>query len=256
MGQSIPVSDTGCFLVYCFEKVPGFMYPDEDEVHFPRAGPDRMGQARLAHNLAQGYHPSNPAWWRVEWHQDDRLDHSALIPGDQPLVHQCFAETLDQMRALPTDPPVYGLTHGDFHHGNFFVDGDQIILFDFDAAQYFWYAGEISIPLYNCLPLPRSDSLKRRAYALDFLLHFLKGYQQERLLDDGWLEKLPLFLKFQELIDYAYKYKYWDLEHLSARRQRVLQEFRSRIEANIPVVSFEEGDLQNLFSTIASGGTQ
>ncbi len=118
----------------------------------------------------------------------------------------------------------------------------------------FWYPGEISIPLYNCLPLPRSDTARRRTVSLQFLRHFLKGYRQERYLDPDWLEILPLFLKFQEIVDYAYRHKYWDLTNLTARQRQVLQEFQYRIEENIPVVPFEDGDLQTLYHQISSGG--
>ena len=253
--EQIEVTDQYCFLAYCFEKAPGFMYPDENEVYFPQNILVEWGRMHaILHNLAEGFQPSVPSRRRLDWDQDDRLEYQNLIPAEQTRVYQRYAEVLDQLHALPKNSQVYGLIHGDFHHGNFFVVDSKIFLFDFDAAHYFWYAGEISIPLYNCLPIPRSDSVRRRSVSVQFLRYFIKGYLQERQLEIYWLEKLPLFLKYQELIDYAYKYKYWDLEHLSERRCQTLADCRYRIEENLPVVAFQEADLQNLFEGIASGG--
>lgn len=253
--ESIHVTDTYCFLVYGFEKAPGFMYPDEDEVFFPSHVLTEWGRLHaVLHNLAENFEPSDRKYRRKDWDQDDRLEYWKLIPPEQTMVYQRYSETLDQLHALPDHPQVYGLVHGDFHHGNFFVAAGQIILFDFDAAHYFWFPGEISIPLYNILPFPFSDTVRRRKAALQFLSHFMRGYVQERSLDLDWFELLPLFLKYQEMIDYASCYKYWNMDKLSERRCELLKECRFRIEENIPVVVFEAGDLRNLLAEIKAGG--
>jgi Ser/Thr protein kinase RdoA (MazF antagonist) len=241
--EVLPLDEKACFLVYAFEKAPGIIYPDEDEVIFPLAllvEWGRMG-GRL-HRLSGRYQP-NGAQHRLPWHANDLLDFAALIPPEQTRVFKRRDEILQRLHALPQDRDSFGLNHGDFHHGNFLVDGEKITLFDFDAANYFWYAGEVCVALYNCLPLPRSEAVKRRAYALNYLHHFLHGYRQERAFDDFWLTQLPLFLKYCELLNYAYFHKYWDLSNLTDRRQGVLADLRQRIELDIPVVAFEPGDL-------------
>jgi hypothetical protein len=100
--------------------------------------------------------------------------------------------------------------------------------------------------LSNCLPLPRSNTAKRREYSLHYLKHFLKGYRQEKAFDDFWVRQISLFLKFGELLTYAYFHKYWDFSNLSERRANVLKDIRRRIEEEIPVVEFEPGDLEQL----------
>ncbi len=241
--EVLPIDDQDCFLAYCFEKAPGILYPDAAEVDFPESVLVEWGRlsGRL-HRLSEGYQP-HPARRRLAWDAIDLLDFSTLIPPEQGLVRQRCAETLARLRALPQDPASYGLVHGDFHHGNFLVDGDKLTLFDFDAASYFWYAGEMCVALDNCLPMPRSQAAKRRAYALNYLRHFLRGYRQERPMDAFWLEQIPLFLKYGELTAYGYYHKYWDLSNLSERRKAILAEIRTRIEQEIPVVAFEPGDL-------------
>lgn len=241
--EVLPIDDQACFLAYCFEKAPGILYPDEAEVVFPE--PVLVEWGRLSgrlHRLSEVYQP-HPARRRLAWDAIDLLDFGTLVPLEQSLVHQRCAETLARLRALPQDPVSYGLVHGDFHHGNFLVEGDKLTLFDFDAASYFWYAGEMCVALDNCLPMPRSQVAKRRAYALHYLRHFLRGYRQERPMDDFWLAQISLFLKYGELTTYGYYHKYWNLSNLSERRKAVLAEIRARIEQEIPVVAFEPGDL-------------
>ncbi len=242
--EVIPLDERACFLAYAFEKAPGEMYPDEDEVHFPETLLVEWGRlSGKLHRLSECYQP-HPERRRLDWHVNDLLDYASLVPSEQTLVHQRRDVLLQRLHALPQDAASFGLVHGDFHHGNFLVDAGKITLFDFDAAEYSWYAAEVCVALYNCLPLPRSATAKRRAYALNYLRNFLAGYRQEKPFGDFWLERIPLFLKYCELLHYAYFHKYWDMGNLSERRAGVLADFRQRIEDEIPVVAFESGDLK------------
>ncbi len=244
--EVIPLDEQTCFLAYCFEKAPGLMFPDDSEVYFPDAVIEEWGRTcGQLHRLSAQFQP-NPAHRRLPWCANDLLEFDGLIPSDQTLIYQRRDEIVQAMQSLPQDSESFGLVHGDFHHGNFFVDGETITLFDFDAAETFWYIGEICVALHNCLPLPRSQTAKRRDYALHYLSHFLHGYRKEKPCSTFWVEQIPLFLQHCELLTYAYFYKYWDLSNLSERRTQVLSDLRRRLEQNIPVVAFEPGDLQGL----------
>ena len=243
--ESILLDEQACFLAYAFEKVPGFMYPDEDMVQFPE--PVLVEWGRLfgrMHNLSSRYQPSDPAWRRPSWEHNDLLDYRSLIPPDQPLVWQRYEEMLSTLNALPRDPQVFGLVHGDFHHGNFFDDNGRLIVFDFDAAHHLWFIADIVMALYNCLPLPRSETARRREFSCYYLTQLLKGYVMEKSIDQAWLNRTPFFLKFDEMLSYSYFHKYWDLNQLSERRKTTLTEIRQRIEDEIPVVEFQPGDLK------------
>ncbi len=245
--ETIPLDNEACFLAYAFEKVPGFMYPDESVVEFPETVLVEWGRLMgRIHHLAARYQPSDPAWKRPAWDADDLLDYRGLIPADQPLVWQRFDEMVATLNGLPRNPQVFGLVHGDLHHGNFFNDNGRLIAFDFDAAHYLWYIGDIVIALYNCLPLPRSETAQRREFTVHYLSHFLKGYRLEKPLDPAWIAQIPLFLKFNEMLDYAYKYKYWDMSKAADRHKAILADMRHRIENEIPVVEFTPGDLETL----------
>lgn len=245
--ESILLDEHACFLAYAFEKVPGFMYPDADVVEFPEPALVEWGRLfGMMHKLSSRYQPSDPAWSRLGWEHDDLLDYQSLIPADQPLVWHRYEEMIAALNSLPRDPEVFGLIHGDLHHGNFFDDNGRLIVFDFDAAHHIWFIADIANALINCLPLPRSETVKRLEFAIHFLTHLMKGYAIEKAVDQAWLDRIPLFLKLCELLGYSYFHKYWDFSQLSERRQTVLAEVRRRIENNIPVVEFEPDDLQTI----------
>jgi amicoumacin kinase len=241
---SIPLDDQSCFLACAFEKVPGFMYPDAAEVEFPE--PILLEWGRMLgwmHRLSGEYQPSDPSWKRLSWEEDDLLDYRGLIPTDQTLVWQRYEELIAALKALPRDPNVYGLVHGDLHHGNFFNDNGRLVAFDFDAAHFLWFMADIVIALYNCLPMPRSKTERRREFSIHFLSNLLKGYALERPLNPSWTAHIPLFLKWNEILDYSYKYKYWPIDNQTDRHRAILADMRRRIENEIPVVEFQPGDL-------------
>lgn len=244
--ESMPLDHETGFLACAFEKAPGFMYADDPVVEFPETVLVEWGRLMGSiHRLSEKYHPSNPAWARPTWEADDLLDFRSLIPADQPLVWQRFEEMIATLHNLPRDPTIFGLIHGDLHHGNFFNDNGRLIVFDFDASHYFWYTGDIVIALYNCLPIPRSETDLRRNFALHFLSHFLQGYRLEKTPHPAINTLIPLFLKLNELLDYAHKYKFWDMSKSTDRHRTILADMRHRIEQEIAVVKFQPGDLEN-----------
>ena len=55
------------------------------------------------------------------------------------------------MDALPDEVGSYGLCHGDFHGNNFFVEGNNIWLFDFDGCAYANYMYDVACFVQDCL---------------------------------------------------------------------------------------------------------
>ena len=227
--EVIPLDEQTCFLAYCFEMVPGIMFPDADEVHFPDAVLVEWGRMSGRLNKLSASFQPDPRRLRLPWYKNDLENFDDLIPNEQTLVFQRHEEINQQLMSLPQNSESYGLVHGDFHHGNFFVDAviegskPKITLFDFDAAEYFWFAGEVCVALINCLPLPQTNTTHRREYALHFLYQFLSGYRLEKPFNGFWLDQIPLFLKHYELLNYAYYHKYWDISHLTEHQEKVLK---------------------------------
>ncbi|MDP3176994.1 MAG: phosphotransferase [Spirochaetaceae bacterium] len=245
--EEIPLDDDAFFLAYAFEKAPGTMFPDDDEVEFPDAVLREWGRLfGLTHRLAAGFRP-RPGAFRRSWREDDCLNSRALVPASQAAVHARFDEAVARLEAKPRTPDRYGLVHGDLHHGNFLAEGERITLIDFDGTRENWFAAEIATALFNCLPMPRSKTARRREFSLSFLSRLLEGYAGEFAVLSSIVDDLPEFLFLNELLAYGYRYKYWNDEELS-RRADYLASIRERIESRAPVVEFAAGDLERLAS--------
>jgi len=150
------------------------------------------------------------------------------------------------LRALPRCADAYGLVHGDLHHGNFLVKDGGLRVFDFDACRYSWFMAELCLALDNCLPPPRFGRERRRAYALRFLGGLYRGYSKEMALEAEWIGRIPLFLRYCDLLSYSYRWKYWDMAALSPDRAESLAWLRARIEDGSPSLELSADDLAGL----------
>ena len=243
--EEIPLDPDRSFLAYCFEFAEGSMYPDDDLTVFPPGVLREWGRLLgLTHRLAPDFRP-RPGARRPDWRGDDHLRSRLFVPASQEAVHRRFEEAVSLLEALPADPRGYGIVHGDFHHGNFLAEGERLTIIDFDGCRYTWFSMDLATALFNCLPMPRSQTALRRDYALDWLSRILEGYREERDGLPSLLGDLPFFLYVNELLAYSYRYKHWEPEKLQERAD-YLASIRERIEARTPVVEFRPGDLESL----------
>ena len=191
------------------------------------------------HALTKNYTPSDPSFTRPTWHQDDDLQGQNYLPRSQTLVLQKHDDLIDHLFNLPTDRDCYGLVHEDMHHGNFFVDGGQITIFDFDDCQYHWFAADVSMPLFYVM---RNTRLNDRSlqFANRFFNCLLEGYYCENTIDRYWLEEIPWFLKLREMILYIIIYAE-DAHDLDDWCRDFMKDRRYRIENDIPVVDIDFG---------------
>ncbi len=198
------------------------------------------------HTLAESYVPA-AALRRPAWNETGDL-FSVDQPAD-PVIKVRKREILEQIRALPKDPLTFGMIHGDFHFGNFFVDPDEayaITLFDFDDCAYGWYIFDTAILLFDILVLYEGTGTEQ--FAAQFLETYLKGYRTQKQLDAVWLGKLPLFLKLLEISYYTLlepTYRpgersgdFWVDRFMPGRRERVT--------SGIPYVGLDFDDLARL----------
>ena len=243
--EELPLGDGESFLAYCFEKAPGEMFPDDDITVFPDGVVREWGRVLgMMHRIGSGFSP-RPGTRRRGWRDDDLLDSRSLVPACQAGVHRRFDEAVAALEARDADPEAFGMVHGDFHHGNFLADGERLTVLDFDGAKRGWFAMDLATALFNCLPMPRSLAAERREYALRFLRLALEGYRREWTPHRSLVRDLPAFLFLNELMAYAYRYKYWERSELE-RRSAYIDSIRERLEAGEPVVRFSEEDLRIL----------
>ena len=143
------------------------------------------------HCLTKDYIPANNLNRRDEFNIRNMISKKL---DDFPLIYKIAENLLGELDYLPKDKDSYGLIHNDLHPGNFFIDGENIHLFDFDKCAYSWYACDIANALYLALWLGRKND-KGIDFTNDIIKYFLSGYLSENNINEFWLTKIHLFMK-------------------------------------------------------------
>lgn len=147
------------------------------------------------------------------------------------------------LQALPRDRSCYGLIHNDLHQWNIFYNPDSthplpLTVLDFDVSAYHWYLTDIAIALYHAMNDGSSKSLgQREAFARSFMEPYLKGYCMENELDANWLQHLPTFLTYREILIYIVFSNEWPKETRVKWQNEFLSSKRRRILAGEPVIT-------------------
>lgn len=230
--ESIDDGAGGSFLATAFQRAPGgppnrASWTSENTREYGRT------LARL-HQASQSYTPN---LLRPDWKDDSDTLVDKFVPKSQMAVIRRYAELVERLECLPTDPQSYGLIHQDAHFGNFFIDADgRITLFDFDDCVTSWFANDLAIALFYQVA-NQADSSDR---AMRFLPDFLGGYREVRALSVDWLGAFPDFLKLREIELYAIMYRDFDVAAIPHPWCAAFMEGRrERIEAEIPVLDLD-----------------
>jgi len=117
---------------------------------------------------------------------------------ENPEVFKIIQDLLDEFMTFPRDRDSYGLIHNDMHPWNFHIDGDKITLFDFNDNIYGWFVMDIGIAFYHGLDWSRKDDAGHD-YTNAIIENFLKGYLSANHLNDFWLSKIPMFMKYRQI---------------------------------------------------------
>ena len=229
------------FLASAFERAPGVVFDDAPALKDAYWGPPlfrELGRtfARL-HDRAQQYRLSRPEFKRQEWHQYDVVDVDRFAPPEEVLVRARTAEIIQRLRRLPRTPDGYGLIHADLHLHNFCFDDGRITVFDFDNAEYAWFAKDIAVILFYVGRTAPTE--QRAAAAAAFLAPFLEGYRGVRPLGTEWLAAFPDLLALQRSMNYALFHQYRDPNVLTEEDRDVWRRFRRDIEAGTPVIDLD-----------------
>lgn len=99
---------------------------------------------------------------------------------------------------LPEDLGNYGLCHGDFHANNFFVEANNIWLFDFDGCCYAHYLYDIASFMQACFLQGYGQGKDcKDVIEKEVLPYFRIGYELNHKLDEKVWEQLPLFFAYR-----------------------------------------------------------
>ncbi len=195
------------------------------------------------HALSREYVPADPALDRPGWEEVGSCFNplSQLAQAADPASphHWVLAKRetiLAAVRRLPRTPDCYAIVHSDLHFGNFYFDFARrsVSMFDFDDCAYGWLVMDIAMNLLDALVLYRQPD--RAAFAERFLRHYLRGYREENTLSDGWIARMPLFLKLLEIGLYLQVAELYDPADQESWVGRFMAGRKANIEGDAPFV--------------------
>lgn len=193
------------------------------------------------HHVTKSYKPSAGIQKRCSWDEDELLSVEKYYPSDERMLIENANEVIASISAVPKNVDNYGIIHGDIHSGNFFYDGEQVHVFDFDDASYHWFASDIAIPLYYSIiyRIPAVEQAERNRFGKVFLDAFIKGYQKANKLPKGWKGQIPLFLMLRDIVLYAVLHKKIAPEDRDEKLQAMMEEIADRIRNKQPIMNIQ-----------------
>jgi Ser/Thr protein kinase RdoA (MazF antagonist) len=227
----------GEFIVSLFEKAPGSSVRVDDDQHFQESLFVRWGEViGHMHQATRSYDPRSGQPRRMDWKQEE-MAAALKLAAKEPFLLEKVEKLLKQIRMLPVNKDVYGLIHTDIHSGNFFIDGNNMTVFDFDDCCYHWFINDLAIPLfYSSFYRYPKDEQQREGFARRFFSSFLTGYLRRYKLDGWWLEQIPLFLMFRDITFYSALRLKLSQEDMTPALEEMITEVKKRIEEERPVV--------------------
>ncbi|MGL1892760.1 MAG: phosphotransferase [Spirochaetaceae bacterium] len=143
---------------------------------------------------------------RPEWYNDPIIkNYSKYVPLEQTKVQSKIEECLADLHSQNIAESTFGLIQGDFHRWNFYFDGNNITMEDFDDCEYHWFVNEIAMPLfYGMMKVPEDKLL---GFSEFFMTNFLKGFRSVCSIEKEQLAMIPKFLKLRLIILYVLFYK-------------------------------------------------
>ena len=119
------------------------------------------------------------------------------FPVLDPAMQERICELEAQVKALPKEVGHYGLCHGDLHANNFFVEANNIWLFDFDGSLYANYMFDVATFMQlTLLSGYKPEKSARDALEQDILPYFKIGYELQKGTDAHYWDSLELFMAY------------------------------------------------------------
>ena len=188
----------------------------------------------MFHRLTKDYHESNGVKKRFNWDRDPLIVNARrYLPAEDDLIYEKFITLINEIKEIPQNRDNFGLIHTDIHFGNFFVEDNNLTVFDFDDCCYFYFVSDIAIALFYYLYFVEEN---RDKVGRDFLNKFMKGYLSENPLNREDYQLIDKFLKLREIILYIVVLRSCDLT-TDKWGQKYYQFYRHRILNDIPFVN-------------------
>ncbi len=134
--------------------------------------------------------------------------------------------------------PETGLIHGDLHHGNFYLDGDRLQVFDFDDCVYSCFVHDLAISLFYAVARDGGDP-DDRAHTRSVVEHMCAGYREHAPLSDATLALVPTFVALRELEQFAVIIRSLAPEDYSDWCRRFMARRQQKIAAGVPFIALD-----------------
>jgi len=156
-------------------------------------------------------------------------------------------QLLSQMNNWERRPDTFGLIHNDLHQGNFHLNENGLIFFDFDDCAYHFYSHDLAVSIYHALWTGTAFHPESESFPGDFLSSFLKGYTTGRNLTSEMYEQLLICLQMREVYLYALFVSEWNKEEMMDWQIYKLQELEENIKSNVIPYKEELEKVKHLF---------
>jgi len=183
-------TDMGIFHSVLFEAAPGRHWEVEE---IDTKGFELWGKALGETHAASGlFKPMR----RPNWQDHIELCREYLSPKTDQNALEDLKFIEDSLGTLPTNPEEFGLIHFDFELDNIRWQDNTPGIIDFDDCSFFWYEADIAFAIRDLF----DDSSANIDLNNPNLRAFLNGYKSKKKISDQAIERLPLFLRFHNII--------------------------------------------------------
>jgi len=115
-----------------------------------------------------------------------------------PEVQKRIEEIEARVNALGQDLGRYGICHGDFHNNNFFVEANNVWLFDFDGCCYANYLYDVASFVQACFLHGYKAGEDCRKVLYEDMLPYLKtGYELNKECTPDYWDHLELMIAYR-----------------------------------------------------------
>ena len=109
----------------------------------------------------------------------------------------------DSINSLDQEIGRYGICHGDFHMNNFFVEENNIWVFDFDGCAYAHYLYDVASFMQACFLRGYGAGRDLGQVMQDEMLHYFKiGYTLNHPCDEHFWDDLERFIAYRTALTY------------------------------------------------------
>ena len=155
----------------------------------------------------------------------------------------------EKVNGLSQDIGRYGICHGDFHMNNFFVEENNIWVFDFDGCAYANYLYDVASFVQACFLRGYGAGRDLKKVMQEEMLHYFKiGYTLNHPCDEHFWDDLELFIAYRTALTYM---SLCEIDHIGVVDDtQKIKQFFAYIITQDDVMDAMTGAMQNAGSLI------